>query len=71
VRGVGFEDRGEQAFCSVVRREGRRLGSSTLTRAMFASVPSGVVGKLNLASRLEWGRRNTGPTQTLRTQTEL
>ncbi len=33
-----------QAFCSVVSLEGSCLGSSTLTFAMFASVPCGVLG---------------------------
>ena len=33
-----------QAFCSVFSRDGSCLGSSTLTFAMFASVPCGVLG---------------------------
>src|ERR1700722_2252569 len=39
-----------QAFCSVVSREGRALGSSTLTLAMFASY--GPAGDPSLTGRL-------------------
>src|SRR5258708_25497179 len=39
-------------FCSVARREGSCLGSSTLTFAMFAWVPCGVLGKLSFTVRL-------------------
>ena len=41
---VGFEGLAGQAFCSVVSLEGSCLGSSTLTFAMFASLPCEPVG---------------------------
>ena len=40
------------AFCSVVSLAGRIFGSSTLTRAMFASLPTEPAGSETFASRL-------------------
>src|SRR5580700_7238793 len=40
------------AFCNVVNRDGSCLGSSTLTRAMFAWVPNDPAGSLTVAVRL-------------------
>src|SRR5580704_7052540 len=41
-----------QAFCNVFNCDGSCLGSSTLTLAMFASLPSEALGKVSFAVRL-------------------